>query len=353
MSTDMNVELPIDDESLEEAQAQQMPVGTEDDSIKSVEKAESGVKKQQPGRKGDKLKAKDEPSGKPKSKSKAAMVNAGYKAMASMKKEDLEALLDALDVEEISEEEVSEKTYDFSEDLNALVESEATLSDEFKAKTAVIFETAIKSKIAEEVSRLEDEYQEKLDEEINATRDDLVEKVDNYLNYVVEQWMEENKLAVEQGLRTEVAENFMNSLKDLFIESYIEVPESKVDLVDELAEQVEGLEEKLNAQTGSVLEMTEKLEAYQRDAIIVESARDLAETQVEKLRSLVESLDFEDEETFASKVKTVKESYFKKSVSNDVEEIVEDWEGAAEETQTVSSNMDMYLQAIKKSNKTH
>ena len=352
MSKDINVELPIDDESLEEEKAQQMPVGTEADSIASVDKAEKGVKKQQPGRKGDKLNAKDEPSGKPKA-TKAAMVNAGYKAMTSMAKEDLQDLLDALEVEEITEEEVVEDTYDFSDDLNALVESEATLSDEFKAKTAVIFETAIKSKIAENVSRLENEYQEKLEEEVNANRDDLVEKVDNYLNYVVEQWMEENKLAVEQGLRTEVAENFMNSLKDLFVESYIEVPESKVDLVDELAEQVEELEEKLNAQTGSVLEMSEKLEAYQRDAIIAESTRDLADTQVEKLRSLVESLDFQDEETFASKVKTVKESYFKKSVSNDVEEIVEDWEGAAEETQTVSSNMDMYLQAIKKSNKTH
>jgi hypothetical protein len=100
---------------------------------------------------------------------------------------------------------------------------------------------------------LEDEYQEKLDEEIEATRDDLVEKVDNYLNYVVETWMsEDNKLAVENGLRTEIAEGFMNQLKDLFVESYIEVPESKVDLVDELAEQVEELEEKLNSQTGSV-----------------------------------------------------------------------------------------------------
>jgi len=351
MSNDMNVELPIDDESLEEAQAQQMPVGTEDDSIKSVEKAEGGVKKQQPARKGDKLTAKDEPSGKPKSK--AGMVNAAYKAMSSMKKEDLEDLLDALGVEEIVEEEVEieETSYDFTDDLNALVESEATLSDEFKAKTAVIFETAIKSKIAEEVSRLEDEYQEKLEEGLAESRDDLVEKVDNYLNYVVEQWMEENKLAVETGLRTEIAEGFMNSLRNLFEESYIDVPESKVDLVDELAASVEELEEKLNAQTGAIMEMTEALENYQRESIIREASGDLAETQVEKLRSLVSSLDFEDEEAFSSKVKTVKESYFKKNVSSESEEIVEDWEGSAAETQQVSSAMDAYLSAIKKSNK--
>lgn len=351
MSDDMNVELPIDDESLEEAQAQQMPVGTEADSIKSVEKAEGGVKKQQPARKGDKLNAKDEPSGKPKSK--AGMINAGYKAMSSMKKEDLEKLLDALGVEEIVEEEIEESTYDFSDDLNALVESEATLSDEFKAKSAVIFETAIKSKIAEEVSRLENEYQEKLEEGLNENREDLIEKVDNYLNYVVEQWMEENKIAIEQGLRTEIAEGFMNSLRDLFEESYIDVPESKVDLVDELAASVEELEEKLNAQTGAVLEMSEKLEGYQREAVIRQASGDLAETQVEKLRSLVESLDFEDEEAFASKVKTVKESYFKKNVSTETEEIVEDWDGAAEETRVISSAMDQYLSAIKKTSKTH
>ncbi len=140
----------------------------------------------------------------------------------------------------------------------------------------------------------------------------------------------------------------MGKLKDLFLESYIEVPESKVDLVDELAEQVEELEEKLNSQTATVLEMSEKVEIYQREAIIREASRDLAETQVEKLASLVSSLDFEDEESFASKVKTVKESYFKKEVSATEEEIVEDW---GTSTQEVSSVMDMYLSAIKKSNK--
>jgi hypothetical protein len=160
--------------------------------------------------------------------------------------------------------------------------------------------------------------------------------------------MQENKLAVETGLRTEIAEDFMGKLKDLFLESYIEVPESKVDLVDELAEQVEELEEKLNSQTATVLEMSEKVEIYQREAIIREASRDLAETQVEKLASLVSSLDFEDEESFASKVKTVKESYFKKEVASTEEEIVEDWDTNNTE---VSSVMDMYLNAIKKSNK--
>jgi hypothetical protein len=212
----------------------------------------------------------------------------------------------------------------------------------------VIFETAIRSKLSEEIERLEDEYQTRLDEELDATRTDLVEKVDSYLNYVVENWMQENKLAVETGLRTEIAEDFMGKLKDLFLESYIEVPESKVDLVDELAQSVEELEEKLNTQTASMLDMSERVETYQREAIIREASRDLAETQVEKLKSLVDSLDFEDEDSFSQKVKTVKESYFKKEVSATEEEIVEDW---GTSTQEVSSVMDMYLSAIKKSNK--
>jgi hypothetical protein len=229
-----------------------------------------------------------------------------------------------------------------------LVESEATLSDEFKAKTAVIFETAVKSKISEEVERLENEYQSRLEEELESTRSDLVEKVDSYLNYVVEQWMEQNKLAVEQGLRTEIAEGFMGKLKELFVESYIDVPESKVDLVDELAQSVEELESKLNEQTGAAIELTQKLEAYQRESIVREAARDLADTEVEKLKSLVESLDFEDEETFASKVKTVKSSYFKKSITEEVDETTDDW---SDEQPEINSAMSAYLSAIKKSNK--
>ena len=186
MSDDMNVDLP--DEDIEEANAQKMPVGSEEESIASVDKAENTGKKQK-SRKGDKLGAKDQPAPN------------GNMADGKPPK--------------------TESTYDYSEDLSALVESEATLSDEFKVKTAIIFETAIKSKISEEVSRLEDEYQEKLEEETQSIHDDLVEKVDNYLNYVVEQWMEENQVAIEAGLRTEIAEGFMNSLKDLFVESYI------------------------------------------------------------------------------------------------------------------------------------
>ena len=237
---------------------------------------------------------------------------------------------------------------DFSEDLNALVESEATLSDEFKAKTAVIFEAAVKSKLAEEINRLEAEYQQQLDEELTATKEDLVEKVDSSLNYVVETWVEENKLAIQSGLRTEIAEGFMGKLKDLFTESYIEVPESKVDLVDELATANEEREEKFNDEVAKSMKLAEELEGYKREAIIREASRDLAETQVEKLKSLAESIDFESEESFTAKVETLKESYFSKKTK---ESIVEESDEGEAETAEISDSMAQYVQALRKTTK--
>jgi len=236
---------------------------------------------------------------------------------------------------------------DFSEDLNALVESEATLSDEFKAKTAVIFEAAVKTKLSEEINRLETEYAEQLAEEVENTKADLVEKVDSYLNYVVEQWMEDNKVAIQTGLRTEIAEGFMGKLKDLFVESYIEVPESKVDLVDELASANEDLEAQVNEATANAMKLAEELESYKRTAVIREASKDLAETQVEKLTSLADSIDFVSEESFAKKVATLKESYFAKKTT---ESIVEDTDESADEVE-VSPMMEQYLKAIRKANK--
>ena len=285
---------------------------------------------------------------------KAGMINAAYTKMAGMKKEDLAALMGKIMAEETEAEEeaIAEKAdfqyeADFSADLKALVEGEATLSEEFKEKAEVIFEAAIKSKLAEEIDRLEEKYNEELAEEVSTAKADLVEKVDSYLNYVVEKWMEDNKVAIQSGLRTEIAEKFMNSLKDLFTESYIEVPEAKVDLVDELAETVDDLEQKLNTTTADAIKMAEELETFKRDAVIREAARDLAETQVEKLKSLVEDIDFEDQETFAKKVATVKESYFtKKASSESAQEIQEDEDG--DTTVAPTGSMAHYLSALKK-----
>ena len=238
---------------------------------------------------------------------------------------------------------------DFSEDLNALVESEATLSDEFKAKTAVIFEAAVKVKLSEEIDRLEAQYAEELAEEVGATKSELVEKVDSYLNYVVDQWMEDNAVAVQTGLRTEIAEGFMSKLKDVFVESYIEVPESKVDLVDDLAEQVEELEASLNATTERAIHIAEELETYKRDAIIAEATRGLAITQAEKLAELAENVEFDNVEIFTTKVATLKETYFK---AEKVESsIIEDTDQDVQDEVSVSAQMSSYINAIKKSSK--
>lgn len=280
-------------------------------------------------------------------KTKAGMISAMTDTMLKMSKKDMEEMYasynESVDMED--SEVVVETTVDTSAELDALVESEATLSEEFKQKTAILFESALKSKLSEEVDRLEAQYKSELAEEVSSTKSDLVEKVDNYLNYVVETWMEDNKLAVQNGLRTEIAETFMEKMKDLFTESYIDVPESKVDLVDELAESVDELESKLNEQTQKVIDTTVELEGYKRNTIIREASRDLAETQVEKLKSLVEDVDFGSEELFTEKVNTIKESYFSKTIK---EEVSQDIAEEADQTVEVSGVMGSYLSAIRK-----
>ena len=291
---------------------------------------------------------------------KAGMINAMYQEMNKMKKANLSAsygkIMSAMKAEgfEVEEEDAAPAIHekadavqvDFTADMDDLVESEATLSETFKDKAAVIFEAAIKSKVSDEVARIESELQEEFAEEVQTAREEMIEQVDGYMNYVVEKFMEENKLAIENGIRTEIAEDFMSKLKDLFTESYIDVPESKVDLVDELSEQVTDLEARLNEATETAIEQTQFMEELMRDAIIREHSRDLAETQVEKLKSLAEDLDFEDPEAFASKVETIKESYFTKKKVTVAEEQIDE---SAEE-QEVTGTMAMYVNALKRTN---
>ena len=281
---------------------------------------------------------------------KAGMINDVYQMMNDMTSEEIARVRSALMSEESSEEvESNEKDFDYEgnwkEDLDALVNNEATLSEEFRSKAETIFNSAIQVKLSEEIDRLEEKYETELAEAVEETKTGLVDKVDSYLNYVVENWMEENKLAVQSGLRTEIAEKFMNNLKDLFTESYIDVPESKVDLVDDLADEVEELETTLNDQMAKTIAMQEELEGYKREAILREASRDLAETQVEKLRSLMVNEDFDNEESFVEKVETIKESYFnKKRVMSDETMIDEE---DANTSAAPAGSMDQYINALK------
>ena len=343
---DQEVELD-DNDVVEEAHD---PKNAEAQSIASVQGAEDETKAA-PARKGDKK------NSEPMPKTKAGMINAMHGMMTGMKKDKLMAAYGKMMGEDVSVDDIEDTIaedqeldikVDFSDDLNALVESEATLSEEFKAKTAVIFEAAVKAKLSQEIDRLEEAYKEELETELASTKEQMVEKVDSYLNYVVETWMEENRVAVQAGLRTEIAETFMNKMKDLFVESYVEVPESKVDLVDELASANEELEESYNDAMTKSIALAEELEDLKRDAVIREASKDLAETQVEKLKTLAEDIDFEDEETFAQKVATIKEAYFAKKTAESA--IVEDTTDEDTPSVEVSDVMSQYLNAIRKSN---
>ena len=349
-----DVELQEDEEISE---MKHDPKNAETQSIASVDKAGDATGTA-PKRKMAGGTAADNTKKDPMPKTKAGMIAAMVHNMQKMDKKAINAMYgqynstdpEAFAGEPIAEDEAKPTVKveaDFKDDLKALVNEEATLSEEFKQKAEIIFETAINSKVNAEIDRLEEKYNEELAEEIESTKADLVEKVDSYLNYVVEGWMEDNKLAIQNGLRTEIAEDFMNKLKDLFTESYIEVPEGKTDMVEELADTVDDLETKLNKATDDAISMAEELENFRRDAVIREASKDLADTQVEKLTKLVDNIDYEDQETFAQKVATVKESYFKSNQVTGTDEIEEDDSPAME----VSGSMDQYLKAIKKTAK--
>ena len=240
------------------------------------------------------------------------------------------------------------ESVDFDEDLDILIAEEATLSDGFKEKAGTIFEAVLTSKLTQEVDRLESEYASNLEEEVKEINDDLVEKVNAYLDYVVENWMKENELAVSNGLRTEIAEEFMTSLQQVFKEHYIEVPEGKVDLVDELNEQVNELEETLNKTTEDNVKLHSEVSDYRKQEIVREQSSGLAETEAEKLASLVEDVEFEDSETFETKVKTIKESYFKSEIVESVDEVDSLLGEENADESVVSESMARYTQAINK-----
>ena len=242
------------------------------------------------------------------------------------------------------------ESVDFSEDLDAVIAEEATLSDGFRGKAGAIFEAVLTSKLAHEMDRLETEYAQNLEEEVSDVKSELVEKVDSYLNYVVSNWMETNEVAVTEGLRTEIAEDFMTSLQAVFKEHYIDVPEGKVDLVDDLAEQVAELEVTLNKTTEDNIKLHESVQTLERADIVREQSSGLADTEAEKLSTLVEDIEFDNRDNFEMKVRVVKESYFTKAISESVDEL-SSIAGTDEVQADVSDVMSRYTQAISKFNK--
>ena len=242
------------------------------------------------------------------------------------------------------------ESVDFSEDLDAVIAEEVTLSDGFRGKAGAIFEAVLTSKLASEMDRLETEYAQNLEEEVSDVKTELVEKVDSYLNYVVSNWMETNEVAVTEGLRTEIAEDFMTSLQSVFKEHYIDVPEGKVDLVDELSASVAELEETLNKTTEDNIKLHESVQTLERAEVVREQSSGLADTEAEKLGTLVEDIEFDNKDNFEMKVKVVKESYFTKELSESTDEL-SSVAGTDEAPADVSDVMSRYTQAISKFNK--
>jgi len=245
-------------------------------------------------------------------------------------------------LEEEIEDEVEMIEIDLSADVAALTEGE-DLTEEFKEKAKTIFEAAVISRLNEELEHIHEQYAEVLEEEIETVKQELAEQVDDYLSYAVSQWIENNALAIEHGVKSEMAESVLEGLKQVFVENYISIPDEKADLVDEMVDQLDVMEDKLNEQIAENVELHKALGGFIKNGIVAEISEGLSLSQKEKLSSLAEAVEFETEESFYEKVKTLKESYFssKPQVGGEV---------ISEETQAqnapVSDSMSRYVTAL-------
>ena len=307
---------------------------------------------------GEKLEEKSEKL-EEKRMTKAEMAMEMKKQLDSMKMDELKAaydvMMNAKDDEEMDEvskaksEAVEKRVQDIDvkEHVDALMNGEGDLSEEFKKKAATVFEAAVKSKVRDEVARLEDEYKSELDESIKQTKTELSEKVDTYLNYVVEEWMKENELAIERGLKGEIAEDFISGLKTLFEDHYVDIPDEKYDVLEAQSEKITELEKKLNESIQQVVDLKKDRGSLVRDKVISEASEDLADTEIEKFKSLIEDVEFTDEESFKEKLGTLKESYFPKTKPVETQTIDDVETGNAQDVDTTDS-MQSYMRAIGK-----
>ena len=289
-------------------------------------------------------------------KTKAEMVNAMYKEMKGMKKDDLMAAFDAIKSTADGEEDEEEMEEAFATDLKVLADADSNLTEDFKAKASILFEAAVANKVATIKEELENTYEDSLQEEVVYIRETLIEKIDNYITYVVEDWMSENQEYVDNKLRTDIAEDFMKNLKDLFVESYIEVPESKVDLVDSLSEDVEATKSELITISEERDILASQIVELQREKIISEATLDLTSTQTSKFVKLLEGIEFVDASNFETKVSVIKESFFneeeptqatqelEEETSSDKTEIIV--EGEANPAAELSPTMQKYLSSL-------
>ena len=283
------------------------------------------------------------------------------KKMDKMSAVDLKAAYEAMHGEEDDmEEEISPekkeeidariKDLDVKEDVDALMSGE-DLSEDFKTKAGTVFEAAIKSKLRSEIDRIHEEVKSEKETEMETFKEELTEKVDTYLNYVVEEWTKENELAIERGLKGEIAEDFISGLKQLFEDHYIDVPDEKYDVLEAQSEKIAELEDKLNESIQKNVEMTENNSLLVREQVISEVSDDLAQTEIEKFKGLVEDVDFTDEESFHEKLSTLKESYFPKVKPAAGTRAIDDEDGGTAQDIDTTDTMHKYMSAISRDQK--
>jgi hypothetical protein len=291
------------------------------------------------------------------SKKKKSDIAASYgKMMAAMngkdedeKEDDMDEAMHKNDKEKKDKMEKRVKDIDVKEDVEALVSGDDTLSETFKDKAATIFEAAVKSKVRNEIERLEDEYSAELSEATETFKQDLTNKVDNYLNYVVEEWMKENELAIEKGIKGEIAEDFIGGLKQLFEDHYIDIPDEKYDVLDAKEQEIEELKGKVNEMTEKSMEMKKQINEFSKDEILEEVTAGLADTEVEKLKSIIEDVSYEGADEYKKKLTTIKESYFGNAKSAPASTENVDAQSNTEDGNTVtdmSDSMSRYTAAI-------
>ena len=304
-------------------------------------------------------------------KTKNQMLKNIYDQVNKMKKSDLsgkyESILKAAkqvvkEEEEVQEEAETTKIQAVSpqeiappnveDDVEALVSGEEGLSEDFKKKASTIFEAAVHAKVVDEVNKRMEEQQKEVDASKDEFQKELTEKVDGYLTYVVEEWMKENELAIERGIRSELVEDFMSGLKTLFTEHYIDLPEEKVDMVDDLFTKVEELETSLDEEINRGVELQKELAQFKKDDAVKEATKDLADSDSEKISKLAEGIEFENSEQYIEKLNVLKESYFPKSeaVTSEITETDENIEVSEEETQKLDESMQHYTSAIRRYN---
>ena len=287
------------------------------------------------------------------SKTKDEMYKEMMHGMDKMKKEGMKKLHAEMMPSKMKKEEATDakteerlKSVDVKEHVDALLNADDSLSTEFKEKAATIFETAVKSKIREEIKRLEEEYQEEVRTEVADTTKSLTEKVDSYLDYVTGEWMKENELAIERGLKGEIAEDFISGLKQLFEDHYIDVPAEKYDVLEAQADKISKLEKKLEETIQQVVEAKKSEGSLVQESVKAEVSSDLTETEIEKFDSLAQEVEYTDKESYTEKLKTIKENYFpKKAMSETAHDEVET--GTAVQAD-IDGPMDRYISAIGK-----